>query len=87
MTPTELLLTVSMTSMGIIGYFLKTIHNDLKKCIEDVGKLKGKIELVQQEHNLRLEKTEAVTQQKIDRLTDEVTRLAKVLEKGFKTIQ
>lgn len=85
MNPTELLLTISMTSMGIIGYFLKTIHNDLKKCIEDVGRLKGKIELVQQEHNLRLEKTEAVTQQKIDRLTDEVTRLTKVLEKAFKS--
>jgi archaellum component FlaC len=86
MTSTDLLLTVSMTSLGIVGYFLKTIHSDLKKCIEDVGKLKGKIELVQQEHNLRLEKTEAVTQQKIDRLTDEVTRLTKVLEKAFKTI-
>ena len=85
MTSTELLLTVSMTSIGIVGYFLKTIHSDLKKCIEDVGKLKGKIELVQQEHNLRLEKTEAVTQQKIDRLTDEVTRLTKVLEKAFKS--
>lgn len=85
MTSTDLLLTISMTSMAIIGYFLKTIHGDLKKCIEDVGKLKGKIELVQQEHNLRLEKTEAVTQQKIDRLTDEVTRLTKVLEKAFKS--
>lgn len=85
MNPTELLLTVSMTSIGIVGYFLKTIHSDLKKCIEDVGKLKGKIELVQQEHNLRLEKTEAVTQQKIDRLTDEVTRLTQVLEKAFKS--
>ncbi len=87
MTSTDLLLTISMTSLGIVGYFLKTIHSDLKKCIEDVGKLKGKIELVQQEHNLRYEKMEAVTQQKIDRLVDEVTRLAKVLEKGFKTIQ
>jgi len=87
MTSTDLLLTVSMTSLGIVSYFLKTIHSDLKKCIEDVGKLKGKIELVQQEHNLRYEKMEAVTQQKIDRLVDEVTRLAKVLEKGFKTIQ
>lgn len=86
MTSTELLLTVSITSIGIVGYFLKTIHADLKKCIEDVGKLKGKIELVQQEHNLRLEKTEAVTQQKIDRLTEEVTRLAKVLEKAFKPV-
>jgi len=83
MTPTDLLLTISMTSIGVVGYFLKTLHSDLKCCIEKVGKLEGKIELVQQEHNLRLEKNEAVTQQKIDRLTDEVTRLTKVLEKAF----
>lgn len=75
--------TIIGSLLGVLSYFLKLLHTDLRQACEDVGKLKGKIELVQQEHTLRLEKNEAVTQQKIDRLTDEVTRLTKVLEKAF----
>ena len=49
---------------GIIGYFLRTLHSDVKTSIteqahnyskmsEDIGKLKGKIELVEQEGRLK----------------------------------
>ena len=37
----------------IFGYFLKIIHGDVRKNTEEQGKLKGKIELVQQESQIK----------------------------------
>ena len=33
---------------GVLGYFLRMIHTDVRSNTESLGKLKGKIELVEQ---------------------------------------
>lgn len=34
---------------GVIGFFLRTLHKDLKDVIEDTGKLKGKMSTMEKE--------------------------------------
>ncbi len=38
---------------GVLGYFLRMIHTDVRNNTESLGKLKGKIELVEQESRLK----------------------------------
>ncbi len=44
---------IASTIFAIFGYFLKMIHSDVRKNTEELGKLKGKIELVQQETQIK----------------------------------
>lgn len=67
----------------IIGYFLRTAHADLKKVvdaqskvIEDQGKLKGKIELVEQESRLKYQALTEQTQLEIRNLAKNVSELS-----------
>lgn len=75
-------------AVGIIGYFLKDIHSRAKDnqekfeeqalhFVEELGKLKGKFELIEQKvgHN------EEKMQLKIEQLTKEVGALTKVIQK------
>ena len=87
---------------GIIGYFLRTLHSDVKTSIteqahnyskmsEDIGKLKGKIELVEQEGRLKYQLVTETTQQeiknmasKIGELSDTVGQLVTVQLRSYK---
>lgn len=60
----------------IIGYFLRIIHNDVRKNTEDLGKLKGKIELVEQESRLKYETIQVQTQLEIKNLAKNVSELS-----------
>lgn len=67
----------------IIGYFLRIAHADLKKVvdgqskiIEDQGKLKGKIELVEQESRLKYQALMEQTQLEIQNLARNVSDLS-----------
>jgi hypothetical protein len=60
----------------IIGYFLRIIHNDVRKNTEDLGKLKGKIELVEQESRLKFETIQMQTQLEIKNLAKNVSELS-----------
>jgi hypothetical protein len=60
----------------IIGYFLRIIHNDVRKNTEDLGKLKGKIELVEQESRLKFETIQVQTQLEIKNLAKNVSELS-----------
>lgn len=71
------------TVVAIIGYFLRIAHADLKKVvdsqskiIEDQGKLKGKIELVEQESRLKYQALMEQTQLEIQNLARNVSDLS-----------
>jgi hypothetical protein len=65
-----------LTATTIIGYFLKIIHNDVRKNTEELGKLKGKIELVEQESRLKFETIQMQTQLEIKNLARTVGELS-----------
>ena len=72
------------TVVAIIGYFLKLVHSDVRRTTEELGKLKGKIELVDQENRLKYQGIQEITQhelknmaQKIGDLSDTVHELVK----------
>ena len=50
---TQILQYGLVAAVGIIGYFLKMIHADVRNNTESLGKLKGKLELVEQESRLK----------------------------------
>ncbi len=61
---------------GVIGYFLRMIHADVRKNTEDLGKLKGKIELVEQESRLKYQAIQEQTQLEIKNLGRNVAELS-----------
>jgi hypothetical protein len=65
-----------LAATTIIGYFLKIIHNDVRKNTEELGKLKGKIELVEQESRLKFETIQMQTQLEIKNLARTVGELS-----------
>jgi hypothetical protein len=72
MTYAELIQAGLIAASGIIGYFLKMVHNDVRKATEDMGKLKGKIELVEQEARLKYQAIQEQTQLEIKNLARSV---------------
>jgi hypothetical protein len=64
------------TGTAIIGYFLKIVHSDVRKNTEEQGKLKGKIELVEQEARLKYQAIQEQTQLEIKNLAKNVSELS-----------
>jgi hypothetical protein len=62
--------------VAIIGYFLKMVHNDVRSNTEGMGKLKGKIELVEQESRLKYQAIQEQTQLEIKNLARSVAELS-----------
>lgn len=61
---------------GVIGYFLRMIHTDVRTNTESLGKLKGKIELVEQESRLKYQAIQEQTQLEIKNLAKSVGELS-----------
>ncbi len=61
---------------GVIGYFLRMIHTDVRNNTESLGKLKGKIELVEQESRLKYQAIQEQTQLEIKNLARTVGELS-----------
>jgi hypothetical protein len=61
---------------GVIGYFLRLIHTDVRNNTESLGKLKGKIELVEQESRLKYQAIQEQTQLEIKNLARSVSELS-----------
>lgn len=76
MTPTEITTFIIGTATLIIGYFLKIVHADVRKNTEEQGKLKGKIELVEQESRLKYQAIQEQTQLEIKNLARHVSELS-----------
>lgn len=87
----EYILTITLFVAGAIltvfGFFLRTAYNDTRKDIEllmqnqtksseELGKLKGKIELVQQENQLKYQAIQELTQLEIKNLAKHVSELS-----------
>lgn len=71
-----LILFIASLIFAIFGYFLKMIHSDVRKNTEEQGKLKGKIELVQQENQLKYQAIQELTQLEIKNLAKNVSELS-----------
>jgi hypothetical protein len=65
-----------VAAVGIIGYFLKMIHTDVRNNTENLGRLKGKIELVEQESRLKYQAIQEQTQLEIKNLAKSVGELS-----------
>jgi hypothetical protein len=68
------------TATTIIGYFLKIVHNDVRKNTEEIGKQKGKIELVEQEARLKYQAIQEQTQLEIKNLAKNVSELSSAVK-------
>jgi chromosome segregation ATPase len=75
------------TIITIIGYFLRTtynnivrdvgeLQNDSRRHVEEQGKLKGKIELLEQEHRLKYQLIEETTQHEIRTMANKIGELS-----------
>lgn len=84
----EVAFTVITVLISAIGYFLKSLHNDLrdvmdeqKNIIENQGKLKGKIELVDNEARFKYDAIEKMTQLEIKHLAEQISELTQSVKK------
>ena len=75
-TTITLAIFITSTIFAIFGYFLKIIHADVRKNTEELGKLKGKIELVQQETQIKYQALQELTQLEIKNLAKNVGELS-----------
>jgi len=75
-TTIVLAIFITGTIFTIFGYFLKIIHADVRKSTEELGKLKGKIELVQQETQIKYQALQELTQLEIKNLAKNVGELS-----------
>ena len=66
--------------VGVIAYFLKIVHSDVKKAVEECGKNKGRIELVEQQVENDVKRIEQTTQLEIRNLAQSVGRLSNNVE-------
>lgn len=82
--------------LGIISYFLRDVHAGMKEhkkeselqhlhFSEEVGKLKGKVEMVQQQANMDITRIEQLTQLKLDQISKDVAELTKVIQQLLKS--
>jgi hypothetical protein len=80
-------LFIAGSVLAIFGFFLRTAYLDTRKDIEflmsndsktseELGKLKGKIELVQQENQLKYQAIQELTQLEIKNLAKNVSELS-----------
>lgn len=93
-------LTITLFVAGIViailGYFLRQAYHDATKNIEgliqndarhseELGKLKGKIELVQQENQLKYQAIQELTQLEIKNLAKSVSELSEAVKDLLKS--
>lgn len=75
-TMSDIWMLILGSIVAIIGYFLKMVHNDVRTNTESLGKLKGKIELVEQESRLKYQAIQEQTQLEIKNLARSVAELS-----------
>ncbi len=76
MSTADITMFIIGTATLIIGYFLRLVHNDVRKNTEEQGKLKGKIEPVEQESRLKYQAIQEQTQLEIKSLARNVSELS-----------
>lgn len=63
--------------LGVIGYFLRIQHKDIRRAIEELGKLKGKVELLEQKANSDYKLLQQQTQADIKLVQKEIGTMAR----------
>lgn len=87
---TTIILFVAASVLGLIGFFTRTAYTTIVKDIKDLkaeshghveeqGKLKGKIELLEQESRLKLQHIEENTQHEIRNMATKVGDLSEMV--------
>jgi len=85
-----IILSISGTIIAVIGFFLRNVYGNISKNIESLtfenqkrieeqGRLKGKIELIEQEHRLKYQLIEETTQHEIKNMANKVGQLSDVV--------
>jgi hypothetical protein len=84
--------------LAVVGYFLRGLHTDLKKntqainsltteMVTEMGKMKGRMELIEKDATLKHEAHVEKTQLQIQQLTENVDKLTNIVEKLiYKTV-
>tara|TARA_R110000744_G_scaffold97622_2_gene188621 strand:+ start:2181 stop:2468 length:288 start_codon:yes stop_codon:yes gene_type:complete len=67
--------TIISFLIGIIGFFIIRLLNDVKMVIQDTGKNKGRIELVARQQENDIKRIEERTQLELENLTRNVSLL------------
>lgn len=86
---------IIITLVAIISYFLRDLHTQTKdekiksdvqrmNFSEEIGKVKGKIEMVQQQATNDITRIEQLTQLKLDQISKDVTELTKIISQLVK---
>lgn len=88
MTFNEIALFIITILISIIGYFLKSLHDEMqklsesqRKMIEEQYQLSNKIDLVEQEGNLRSSTIEQMTRIEIKHLSAQIAELTVSVKK------
>jgi peptidoglycan hydrolase CwlO-like protein len=77
----ELVVSVLIGLIGIIGYFLKIVHSDIRRTVEEVGKNKGRIEILNEQISNEKENRKSELQNQERRLEDAMNQVNKSIEK------
>ena len=86
-----LILFIAGSILAVFGFFLRTAYMDARKDIElliqenhkrteELGRLKGRIELVQQENQLKYQAIQELTQLEIKNLAKNVSELSEAVK-------
>jgi hypothetical protein len=93
-----IILFVAGTILTIFGFFLRTAYMDSRRDIEvlmgndqrmteELGKLKGKLDLVQQENQLKYQAIQELTQLEIKNLAKNVSELSDAVKQYILNIR
>lgn len=72
--------TIILMCFAVIGFFLKILHNDVRRNTEECGRNKGRIELVELESNSEIAKLTALTQLEIKTLSTNVNTMTNKID-------
>lgn len=81
MESNQVVMFIIGTATAIIGYFVKIVHNDVRKNTEENGKLKGHIDMVSQANEYKHQALQEMVQMEIKGLANNISDLSKTVEK------
>jgi hypothetical protein len=62
--------------LSIVGWFLSRLIHDVKECINETGKNKGRIDLIAKQQENDIKRIESTTKQELQVLTKNVCKLS-----------
>ena len=77
----EVVVSILVGLIGIISYFLKIVHTDVRRSVEEVGKNKGRIEILNEQISNEKENRKSELQNQERRLEDAMNQMNKSIEK------